>query len=223
MVAHDVAWGENSVEPAVNPAMSTFQGVLSLGLIALFRLGNAKSYEEQKAVLDFEHPPLRLDFLAKAFKRANMARGSTPNNSFFNDPDTGPAAIWTWAHPTPRRGSVGQPDRLYLREWGYVMWDRTRIDGTRVLRSRWRPRPAQVSYGGIGEEFEEEWADSWERRSQIYNDGGRGWWDAEDESKVVWPQRKASRLPPRRFDPTSLDEAKRALLSMSQPPKPKES
>lgn len=118
MVAHDVVWGFNCVKLADKPIMPSFQGVLSLGLMALFRLRNAELYEEHQAVLDFGQPPSRLDFLNAAPELANTAAKFDPHKAFFDDADTGPAAIWAWAHPGPypRTESVNRPDRLHFRK-----------------------------------------------------------------------------------------------------------
>ncbi|KAM5349457.1 hypothetical protein ACJ41O_005962 [Fusarium nematophilum] len=173
LAAHDVAWGEHRADPVLRPGAVTFQGVLSLGLATLYRLASAESYEARHAQLASEHPPVRPDFIHRALTRANSAHGGI-RPPFFNDCDPGPAAIWEWAHPSTATQCSYQPDRAYLREWGYVLWDKARIDRTQVLQSPWQPRPIHLRDEQALDVADERWLGSWTRRSQIYSGGGRG-------------------------------------------------
>ncbi|RSL59521.1 hypothetical protein CEP54_007236 [Fusarium duplospermum] len=224
VAAHDVAWGEHRVERALSPSKITLQGVLSKGLVHLYRLGTAKSYEEKYAQLAVEHPPVRPDFLHRALTRSQRShRNGSLGLSFFNDPDPGPSTIWEWAYSDLDTEAVYLPDRAGLREWGYVMWDQARIDKTKLLQSPWRPPSAQAPHEPNVEVADEDLLDSWTRRSQIYAKGGRGWWDAGDETKIVWRVKKKPRRRPQRAKPMSLEEAKQTMLSLSLPSQPSKS
>ncbi|KAI0440401.1 hypothetical protein F4803DRAFT_577671 [Xylaria telfairii] len=54
------------------------------------------------------------------------------------DPDFGPVDVWRWAHPrTLRANWEYQGAREKLRKWGYVMWDRARLEGAGIFRRSW--------------------------------------------------------------------------------------
>ncbi|TGO54815.1 hypothetical protein BOTNAR_0258g00080 [Botryotinia narcissicola] len=65
--------------------------------------------------------------------------------------------------------------------------------------------------------------ESMERRGRIYLAGGRGWWTAEDESKVVWPHGCAPWDKPKELDRwntkdgRSIDEAKEFIKKLKLP------
>ncbi|GAW17364.1 hypothetical protein ANO14919_068210 [Xylariales sp. No.14919] len=140
---------------------------------------------------------------------------------YFEDPDNGPFGIWKWADESASlRRSVYQRGQAKLRKRGYVMWDRARLDTLPIFRGKWQP-PVFSPFGrslpddAVGE-VDEGWASSWRERSRIYNEQGRGWWDFGDESKIVWTRGEDG--PGKTHDtPTSLDEAKRAILALERP------
>jgi hypothetical protein len=112
---------------------------------------------------------------------------------FVEESDTGPADAWRWAYQDENCQDFNYPNyRSPLRQRGYCMWDRARLDEWHILEHPWhRPiRPKLLS----GETFHRERAardtrmqESWRIRCLIYKDGGRGWWSMGDESKVIWP------------------------------------
>lgn len=80
-----------------------------------------------------------------------------------------------WIFPETDRGRTH-------REWGYVMWDRARVqhfDFDYIPRG-WRRQRDE------SQKKKEIVCRSWPRRAKIHLAGGRGWWSEDDESKVVW-------------------------------------
>lgn len=53
----------------------------------------------------------------------------------FVDDSSGPNAAWTWSNGDIVELFSFQPPKEGLRQWGYVMWDKERLDRWRVLES----------------------------------------------------------------------------------------
>jgi hypothetical protein len=196
----------------------------------------AETYEARHALLYLGHcPSSNRSFLYEALKNANEANDDillsdftleeerthikTP---FFNDPDTGPADIWRWTHEgETRAGFIYQEHQEPLREWGYVLWDRSRLDNIGIFDSSWEP--LDISSDMILERQQEAkrhfiyMASSWDARSKIYVTGGRGWWNWGDSSKVVWPCGEIPLQSPPPVRPNSLGEARESLSRMKLP------
>ncbi|KAI1128855.1 hypothetical protein F5Y10DRAFT_239732 [Nemania abortiva] len=238
MAAHDVCWGEFQVEPVRWLGDPQLQSLYFKGLVSLERIAKAKTYDQQHVLLDHGRIPYaRSRNLYRALKnygyqvcdeRASVSNyenwrdyASKVKRPYFEDPDDGPFRIWKWAHESASlRRSVYQRGQAELRKWGYVMWDRARLDTLPILRDTWQP-PVFSPFGRslpddpVGE-VDERWVSSWRERSRIYNEQGRGWWDFGNESKIVWARGKDG--PGKTHNtPTSLDEAKRAILALERP------
>lgn len=238
MAAHDVYWGEFQVEPARWLGDPQLQSLYFKGLVSLESIAKATTYDRQHVLLDYGRiPHARSRNLYRALKDFSyevcdeQASVSNYENSqdyalkvkrpYFEDPDDGPFSIWKWAYESASlRRSVYQRGQAKLRKWGYVMWDRARLDTLPIFRDMWQP-PVLSPFGRslpedpVGE-VDDRWASSWRERSRIYNEQGRGWWDFGDESKIVWARGKDGPGKPHNT-PTSLDEAKRAILALERP------
>ncbi|KAI0550902.1 hypothetical protein F4679DRAFT_540783 [Xylaria curta] len=204
MAAHDVCWGSFHVEPARRFGHFQLQSLYFKGLVFLESFAKAKTYDQQHELLDYGRiPRVRSRNLYRALKdfsyevRDEQDSVSNYENSrdyamkikrpYFEDPDDGPFFMWKWAHPSLRR-SVNERAHANLRKWGYVMWDRARldtIDSQCMLKELILGPFRSLPYDRVGED-DERWASSWLERSRIYNEQGRGWWDFGDESKIVW-------------------------------------
>jgi len=119
-----------------------------------------------------------------------------------------------------RANFVHSESRISLREWGYVMWDRSSLDNCGVFEAEWEQPDAVPSTADEIRRDEQRQA-SLDRRGKIYRMGGRGWWSFEDESKIVWPIGKspleraalaAKRERETTKEPKSLEEARSFLL-----------
>ncbi|KAI0973705.1 hypothetical protein F4678DRAFT_425597 [Xylaria arbuscula] len=207
MAAHDVSWGEFEVEPAMWYGSPELQWVLFKGLVTLESIGEAKTYGQQQELFgDGQIPGCRSHNL---FRTLEGFCGKIPNiqdplvsnfdnaqdyafkvrRPFFEDPDDGPFTVWKWAHNSqPLSRSAYHRNQAILRKGGYVMWDRARLDASGILQDIWQPRAVRgfLPDGPIREVNDETWRSSWAERSRIYGEGGTGWWNFGDESRIVW-------------------------------------
>ena len=101
------------------------------------------------------------------------------------DPDPGPEQVWNHMHQEMDREEFIMSERqTYIRERGYVFWDQWRLENWGILRTPWEwwllgsPGPSREEYLKMRA--------SLDRRSEIYLDGGRGWWSENDESHIVY-------------------------------------
>ena len=119
-------------------------------------------------------------------------QGYIGKSFFSDDSDTGPKTAWQWAHwNLSMYHAVGSYKHTCLLRHGYVMWDHTRVEDFYNPSVEWNfhspysGEEAQTKRS-IVENERETMMRSWQRRSDIFRKGGRGWWSFEDESQVVW-------------------------------------
>jgi hypothetical protein len=188
------------------------QYFLSIGVKKLYEISNAGGYEEQYRALDAKNPPGISDFLFQGFEFYGNDRSdnvyldeltredekSRIRQPFFDDPDLGPVDAWRWAHlQYPRSSWVYQESHRELREWGYVVWDRPRLETVGIFRQACEDMPVTHDPVLLEQEAERErgWLqNSWEERKAVSGRGGSGWWCWGDESRVQWKKipRKSS-------------------------------
>ena len=101
-----------------------------------------------------------------------------------------PAGCWAHGDTDPYNFDLHW-EMYELRRRGYVMWDlgrceqvtdRTEYWEDSVLMDDEEPTPPPVSLVAVEK--------SYKRRTEIWQQGGQGWWSAEDESRVVWSGEK---------------------------------
>lgn len=114
---------------------------------------------------------------------------------FFADPDTGPVDVWRWVHADESwQNWVYQEDRSRLRRWGYVLWDRARLEAAGIFETLMedliRPREEEILEEQEAERHLGYMQNSWEKRQAVSRSGGKGWWSWGDQSKVQWPDGK---------------------------------
>ncbi|TGJ83304.1 hypothetical protein E0Z10_g5440 [Xylaria hypoxylon] len=247
---HDIAWGAFGVEYGDSIDAPYIQDVLSLGLERLRQIVRAETYDDRERLLCSGYSPRpTYFFLHRGLQDANERHDDiflddlTPEDEvlyikqpLFADPDSGPADVWRWAHYEESwQNWVYQENRHNLRKWGYVMWDRLRLEEIGIFQQPWEYTDDSHSRGSLLEQQEAQrqrgyLQNSWEQRAQIYRRGGTGWWSWGDESKVRWQGGKASahvsgtgHIEPlqvfgtKRVEPHSLHEA-REMLSMMKIP-----
>ncbi|KAK8034858.1 hypothetical protein PG993_009853 [Apiospora rasikravindrae] len=248
IVDHDVAWGAFNVDygTLVSP---TIQHILLSGLEKLHQIFQAETYEQRHALLHHFRiggvgPPATELALYSGLRGANeqthiiFLKWLTPDDDvlrlkqpYFPESDPGPADAWRWAHQEESWAHwVYQENRRDLRRWGYVMWDRPRLESVDVFWQPW-----DDTYYSINAAREQQVAaqrraglhESWERREWIWKHGGCGWWSWDDESKVRYPDAVMEDSRPRPMSepggpdtsttrwPESLQEAKEMLSAMN--------
>ncbi|KAI0377876.1 hypothetical protein F5Y04DRAFT_263451 [Hypomontagnella monticulosa] len=192
IASHDVVWGSIEVEPALNYASPEVQAIMSSGLASVYRIATAKTYAERHKLLYQRNGPDRSDkFLYRALKRyseVNMRRGSS--RALFTagqDRDGGPQDAWEWAHTNcAPRVQAYRLDRTGLRRWGYVFWDRARLEEISLFKEPFRP-PRYVSEE---HEVDDDFEASWRARKRVARAGGTGYWSATDQSQIVFAKRR---------------------------------
>ncbi|KAH8592046.1 hypothetical protein B0O99DRAFT_744069 [Bisporella sp. PMI_857] len=234
MAEHNIVCGEMSVDYA-EPSKPNYylEHILSRGIENICSIIRAKGYEEKYTLFYPDYPRASGRFLSEALETANdlddgryleeYTSDEIANiaNPYFQDPDTGPFDAWQWAHQwTTRAYFVNSDPRLSLRDWGYVMWDRSSLDKIGILGEDWEEPDAVIQTDDEVRRYQQREA-SLRRRREIFRKGGRGWWSFEDESRIIL---EVPESPPgktmekekgkeyRSFD--SLEEAKEFLLSL---------
>lgn len=99
--------------------------------------------------------------------------------------DPGPAEAWRWTHlelnPEQFVCSIHCRD---LRAWGYVMWDKARLDKSDLYTQPFTlpplPDPLEL------QRRKDIKIASIMKRRQLWREGAEGWWDEEDQSHLTW-------------------------------------
>jgi len=242
---HDVEWGNARID-FVSPERSwNIEVLLSCGLLHIRAIIEAKSFQDRcelfpTALPLFGDELLRPTLVAANFEgnehnveyqqlRENDDSDESTNPSpvirppHFEDADSGPHDAWHWAHENEIPTCFIYSDkRAPWREWGYVMWDRARLDQMKLFEEKFVDAEAKYVPPGPSEEDIRRALDqqaSFQRRAEIYAQGGRGWWSFGGESKVFWlresPYMLSGGVPSVQFN--SLHEAKRFLVSLILP------
>ncbi|KAH6869751.1 hypothetical protein B0T10DRAFT_501270 [Thelonectria olida] len=215
LVQHDVSWGYFGIDLITDESSPLAQRVLSRGLETLHALVQAQTFDERRRILHGgdnreDEPVGASDFLCERLERTPDVTLATylPISELLPDEkarvlgiptypdipgDAGPAKIFELVHRDSFPSElVAQPEFRSYQRWGYVFWDEARLeklgalieDGPAKLVTP--PNPLQV----YGELANDQLQASRTRRSEIWRRGGSGWWSQDDESKVVWPDRK---------------------------------
>ncbi|KAI1423884.1 hypothetical protein F5Y12DRAFT_797928 [Xylaria sp. FL1777] len=150
IVGHDILWGVCNVEYIDYSLPSPYsQYFLSLGVKKLYGISSTEGHKEWYRGLDDNNLlKLRNNFLFEALLQYDnvptdvsldeMTREDEKSHikqPFFDDPDPGPVDAWRWAHWKDIRANwVYQEYHEELREWGYVIWDRSRLETVGIFR-----------------------------------------------------------------------------------------
>lgn len=152
---HCIEWVAAGVEYAEDLEDALYaQYILTLGLEELWRIARAEGYAERARVLCSGYTPQPTeDFLYDGLlynaneehyniRLADLATHEDERVWVWQppsaDPDPGPVEVWKWAHYEETCAFwIYQADRRDLREWGYVMWDWSRLDENDVFQEPW--------------------------------------------------------------------------------------
>lgn len=191
-----IEYGENVQNPSI-------QQLLLFGLGKLREIVEAETYDERYRILNAYHSSLVPQYsIYEALQAANGQDDTTVaefatgivqggfSPPMLEEHDAGPQEIWQWAHWEEEQWSwIYQPERDNLRRWGYVLWDKARLDATGIFRKPWEnPDSPEDELEKEHEAIRQQgWMqNSWERRERICLAGGLGWWSWGDESKIRW-------------------------------------
>ncbi|VUC25879.1 unnamed protein product [Clonostachys rosea] len=216
---HDVTWGHLGVRLITSASSRLGQEVMSRGLETLHALHEATSYDEAREILHLgetrhDRPVERRNFLIDRFDDLDgrqylghigvfddlppEVKAKLIRKPFYPDPDLGPGRVWERVHLSEGIpiGLVAVHQFRHYRRWGYVFWDEERLDKLGAFDERWDddascPAAPEDPFLVYWEIHPEEMAASQALRSKIWKRGGRGYWDHDDESQVVYPARDA--------------------------------
>lgn len=236
---HDVEWGERSI-PWLNdesaPENYYKEHLLSRGLSYLRRLVTASSYGERYRLLELKPESSALysalSVAADAYEDIPLTNLTETERAIYimpqysKDSDIGPAEVWRWAYKGETTSDqYFMPLQRPLRHFGYVMYDYDRLCGWPEFHEPFQP--ASTYDRVVRNRNHREMMDSWRKRSDIWLDGGRGWWSENDKSKLVYPYLEEEKVDPKSMpldkwgfpDSAMLEKMKYRNLPI-RPPKP---
>jgi hypothetical protein len=216
---HDISWGYFKVPLMASETNKHGQYILSQGLPLLQELVSATSFDARRTILRFgkvpdsadDGPPASLPkfmvdritrltpgpflnpvaFLHDVNNMSDQSRERLRWPAFNPDPDPGPVSLWEWVH-FGSMGFVGiymVHQLRHFRQWGYLLWDMSRLRCLDVFRPGWEDEGKSPSdlftpyweYDIVSLEL------SWHRRRKFWEAGKRGYWEAGDENLGVLP------------------------------------
>lgn len=209
VAAHDVKWGGKWQVDWVSDYWTGEAGwkeaLLSRGLAQIMAMKNARDYAVQYDLVQGQgsRPDFDGEFLAEGLMRTSL-----DDNDCFKEPedltleqiressisplspepDDGPYEAWKWlfGHKYISRYFLGET--WFLRQRAYVMWDSDRMALWSILKDQRADifQKFQYAYQPSLDAISKQ-NQSYEERSVIYEEGGRGWWDFNDHSRIEWP------------------------------------
>jgi hypothetical protein len=158
-------------------------------------LANQSSYDSQQALLESAFGADVADlYEALAFEDndddATLAEYTDKDLAvLFPDPDKedddkGPFEAWRVAYKDLSRSAWVMLGNTGLRERAYVLWDQDRLLRYNMLELfENAPKDLELL---TAEDGYDNMLESFEERSNIWQEGGRGYWSADDKSRIVW-------------------------------------
>lgn len=176
-------WGSIEVEPALNFAAPEIQSIMSLGLEVIHKIATAKTYAARHELLDQRNGPDRTNrFLYHALRHYQWSPPQRQSvKAQGRDCDSGPQVAWEWTygHSSTKAYNL---DRSQLRSWGYVMWDKARLEKVSLFNAPFRPLHVAEAH-----EVHAEFEASWRARLGIARVGGTKYWSRTDQSQTSSP------------------------------------
>ncbi|KAL2671435.1 hypothetical protein Neosp_014022 [[Neocosmospora] mangrovei] len=216
LVQHDVSWGYFGVSLITDESSPLAQRVLSRGLETLHALVQTKTYDERHRILhrgdNREDEPVGASgFLYDLLEW-------TPGAALITD-------FPILELPSDKKAQVLDiPEFQNYQRWGYVFWDEARLEKLGAVTQDGRakltaPADPLKSYRELENS---QLQASRARRSEIWGQGGSGWWSQNDESKVVWTEKKKKSAQKKRplMTARSVQGAKDFLRSLKIPDVP---
>ncbi|TGJ78685.1 hypothetical protein E0Z10_g10076 [Xylaria hypoxylon] len=195
---HDIEFGELSIDYISNGPLNFWKQLwISQGIKFISRVENAKSHDDQQALLKFAfgignvplHDALTKSYDAHIYDDHRLEDYNDEEKRALNprqdeeDMDEGPFTIWQSCHNRlPRPDWVLCHDHARLRDRAYVLWDSERIREYKMLQffEDLRESPNESEDDLVLFEAFQKMQHSFKERSKIWLDGGRGYWDNGD-------------------------------------------
>jgi hypothetical protein len=147
------------------------------GLTSVHQLVSTETYEQRhQRLYRWSGPITKKYFLHHALRRYSgpPSQQSWPEGCR-DGSDSGPQDAWGWAYgDNALRAEAYKLDRTKLRTWGYVFWDKRRLEAMAFFEEAFHPPPYVHQEHEVDEEFEA----SWRARADIACAGGTGYWSA---------------------------------------------
>lgn len=201
---HSIAYGVLRVPSATTPGDFRIQHLLTLGLAKILQIVSCDSFNDRERTLEVSRirPPYSfgclysvLDTLDNFYTSSDIDRILQGAGTLLQENgDEGAKQIWRFSmenlHLSDKTLGVYSGRNWPHRQWGYVMWDHDRLSALGVLDRPWistdmveYPLPSYL-YSFLNPEVQK----SWDRRREIHEAGGRGYWAKQDETRIVWPE-----------------------------------
>ncbi|KAI0192394.1 hypothetical protein EV127DRAFT_510670 [Xylaria flabelliformis] len=135
---HDIAWGASNIDLIDYVIPSYAQYFLSAGLETVHIIASAKTYKQRYRVLEAADLPGKCRFYFMSFGPIVTSR------PFFDDSDSGPRNALEWAQMdegNTRTASFQDYYQATLYGWGYVMWDKVRLETVGIFEKAWDRDP----------------------------------------------------------------------------------
>ena len=195
-------WGKHYVDFKATIRCPTIQHLMTLGLERILEIATCDSYVDRETLLKVEDmPPGENEaFLGTAITNIcelspleGDGKAILEASPFCADIDVGAEQMWRLSLTNKSNTSfaIHAYSDWASRQWGYVLWDYDRLKALDAL-----DRPLAEEQEPFSLSIPEDVTASWEAREAIYRRGGRGYWAKDDESRIVWPRRRRTRLPP---------------------------
>ncbi|KAH9884417.1 hypothetical protein F4778DRAFT_762890 [Xylariomycetidae sp. FL2044] len=194
--AHDVIWGKERTILDLHDKDWHIQYYLVLGLPRILKIATSKSFQDQEKAFRTKDMLvghwfgfLNDSLMDLALRDANDRPDLFEAAPFFEEKDKGPQSIWRvscfqsgWEDQDHAQLAIYDDLHWGHRHWGYIMWDRQRLDDIGAFEVPWELQDDRTGAEPTREEMQE----SWRARSEVYDRGGRGWWAPGDESRLEW-------------------------------------
>ena len=214
VAAHDVEWatGNSKGEDPVrwvddyDPVGVAYkQALLSRGLAGIQAIRNAQSYDDRYDILQgssLGRPDEDYNFL---FHGLEVEDDHPSNNAKLRDislvevrsqvkapvaaeNDDGPLEAWKWANACHTARYHFEPGNYFFRQRAYVMWDSRRLSLWGLLSMLRRDTPEEWNHAHTaGRRTIIAQEKSIQERNKTYEQGGLGWWDINDDTRLVFP------------------------------------
>ena len=213
IAAHDINWAAEWevywVDDYYLGQAGWKEHLLSRGLVIIDKLRNAQTYLERFSLVqdDSSCPLFDNDFLVQglsigeerdrilvtaqdlhdmSLEQAEIA----VKKSSCSELDEGPFEAWRWAYDENWLSFCYFTSANWIfRQRAFVMWDKFRLDHWELFETRRTNLPAEYDNAyATPSDLREEQQRSITARSEIYDNGGTGWWSFDDDSQVKWPK-----------------------------------
>ncbi|KAK7754967.1 hypothetical protein SLS62_003051 [Diatrype stigma] len=204
LAGHSITYGRLRVPSATTPGDFRIQHLLTLGLAKVLQIISCDSLDDREKTLELKRtrPPYSFGCLYSVLSTLDYFYASSDidrilqeaDTQLHDDGDQGAKQIWRLS--LTENSSSNKTLGIYSgrnwphRRWGYVMWDHDRLSTLGVLGRSWISTdefeypPSRYLYSFLNHEVQS----SWDRRRELYEAGGRGYWVKDDETHIVWSE-----------------------------------